>query len=90
MTVVGGMRASDEDQQRVVDFFRDAHAVGRLQPGEFYQRLDAVYAATTWGELDDLTADLPLVWTEVGLPSRLAGRQADRRAQASTNSGVPS
>ena len=67
------MRASDEDRQGIVGVLCDAHAAGRLPPGEFYERLDAAFAAATWGELDDLVADLPLSGTDAGLPSSLAG-----------------
>lgn len=63
------MRASDQDRENAVDVLRDAYAVGRLRPEEFYQRLDAAYAAMTWGELDNLIADLPPVWTDADLPS---------------------
>jgi hypothetical protein len=70
MNAEGWMRASDEDRQIVVDVLRQAHAVGRLRPDEFYERMDAAaYAAVTWGDLDGLTADLPVVWTDAGLPS---------------------
>ncbi len=72
MAAVRYMRASDEDRQEIVGILRDAHAAGRLLPGEFYERLDAAFAAATWGELDDLVADLPLTGTDAGLPSRLA------------------
>ena len=63
------MRASDEDRQIVVDVLRQAHAVGRLRPDEFYERMDAAYTAVTWRDLDDLITDLPAVWTDAGLPS---------------------
>ena len=66
MAAVRYMRASDEDRQEIVGILREAHAAGRLLPGEFYERLDAAFAAATWGELDDLVADLPLTGTDAG------------------------
>lgn len=39
---------------------RDAHAEGRLDADEFYGRLDAVYNARTYADLDALVIDLPL------------------------------
>jgi hypothetical protein len=74
MTAVRDMRASDQDRQKTVDVLCDAHVVGRLRPGEFYERLDSAHAARTWGELDDLTADLPFAWAEADLPAGFAGR----------------
>lgn len=72
MTAARHMRASDEDRQGIVGILSDAHTAGRLAPGEFYERLDAAFAAATWGELDDLVADLPVSVTDDGLPSSLA------------------
>jgi hypothetical protein len=55
------IRASDQDRDRVATMLREHHAVGRIDPTEFQERLDKVYTAKTMGELDDLTADLPAV-----------------------------
>jgi hypothetical protein len=54
------MRASDGDRETVAERLRDAHAEGRLDMGEFEQRLDATYAAKTLGELAAVTRDLPV------------------------------
>jgi len=53
------IRASDEDRDRTAALLREHHAVGRLTPAEFSERLDRAYAATTVGDLDELLADLP-------------------------------
>jgi Domain of unknown function (DUF1707) len=53
------IRASDQDRDSVVDVLRDAYADGRLTLDEFSERTSAAYAAKTWGELRDLTGDLP-------------------------------
>jgi len=53
------MRASDRDREGAAEVLRDAYAVGRLDLEEFHDRADAAYAAKTWGELRELTADLP-------------------------------
>lgn len=82
------MRASDQDRETAVTVLRDAYAVGRLETEEFDQRVDAAYAAVTWGELDHLTADLPVVYADVNLPldvvvsrerSRTAGQSLFRQ-----------
>ncbi|MET7795287.1 DUF1707 SHOCT-like domain-containing protein [Streptomyces decoyicus] len=54
------LRASDADRERVAEILRDAVAEGRLAMEEFDERLDAVYKARTYGELEPLTADLPV------------------------------
>jgi hypothetical protein len=53
------MRASDADRERVLAMLRDAHSEGRLDLDDFYQRLDVVYQAKTYGELAVITRDLP-------------------------------
>jgi Domain of unknown function (DUF1707) len=53
------IRASDEDRDHAASLLREHHAVGRLTPEEFTERLDKVYDAKTVGELDELMADLP-------------------------------
>jgi hypothetical protein len=53
------MRASDGDRERATEVLREAHAVGRLNLDEFLDRAGAVGSARTWGELHELTADLP-------------------------------
>lgn len=53
------LRASDADRERVADILRDALAEGRLTMEEFGERLDATYAARTYGDLAPLTRDLP-------------------------------
>jgi hypothetical protein len=55
------IRASDEDRDRAASLLREHHAVGRLTPEEFSERLDKVYEAKTIGDLDELLADLPSI-----------------------------
>jgi hypothetical protein len=59
MTSDQAIRASDRDRERAAAVLRDAYAVGCLDLEEFHDRADAAYSARTWGELRDLTADLP-------------------------------
>ncbi len=54
------IRASDMDRESVVTILRDAYAEGRLTLDEFEERMAGAYAARTWGDLRDLTADLPV------------------------------
>jgi hypothetical protein len=57
----GLIRASDQDRDRTARLLREHHALGRLDPEEFNERLDKVFLAKTIGDLDELTADLPAV-----------------------------
>jgi hypothetical protein len=53
------VRASDAERDRTVVLLRDAAAEGRLTFEELADRIGAASAATTRGELERLTADLP-------------------------------
>jgi hypothetical protein len=53
------LRASDADRDRAAAMLGNALAAGRLTTTEHAERLDAVYAAKTLGELAPLTRDLP-------------------------------
>lgn len=53
------VRASDADRDRVADILREALAEGRLDAEEHSERLDALYAAKTMGQLEPLVRDLP-------------------------------
>jgi hypothetical protein len=59
MSSEGSMRASDRDRERATEVLRDAHAAGRLALDEFLDRASAAWSARTWGDLYELTADLP-------------------------------
>ena len=60
MQVVTSLRASDSDREQVAERLRHATAEGRLSADELDQRLEALYATRTYGELDALLADLPI------------------------------
>ena len=53
------LRASDADRERVAETLREAAGDGRLTMDELDERLDAVYAAKTYAELEPITHDLP-------------------------------
>jgi Domain of unknown function (DUF1707) len=59
MTSDDAMRASDRDRELAAGVLRDAYVAGRIDLEEFHDRTDGAYSARTWGELRDLTADLP-------------------------------
>ena len=64
------VRASDADRERIVEQLRQHTADGRLTMDEFEQRMTAAYAARTYGDLAELTRDLPV---DLGSRSGLSG-----------------
>src|SRR3569833_3088684 len=53
------MRNSDAERDDVAAILRDAAGDGRLDLQELDERLEAVYAAKTYGDLEPITRDLP-------------------------------
>lgn len=60
MTTDNSMRASDQDREQVVEILRGQYTEGRLTLEEFDERTSAAYAGKTWGDLLNLTRDLPV------------------------------
>jgi hypothetical protein len=85
MTADGGIRASDDDRERTVEVLRDAYAAGRLDLDEFDQRTTAAYSAKTWGDLRELTTDLPV---EPRLGADLAAVETDAAKPEAVDAGV--
>jgi uncharacterized membrane protein len=55
----GSMRATDADRENARQVLQDAHAQGRLSWDEFDSRTTALLNAQTYGQLAELTSDLP-------------------------------
>lgn len=53
------LRASDADREQISERLRHATGEGRLSAEELEERLEAVFSARTYGELDAVVADLP-------------------------------
>jgi len=70
------LRASDADREQVAERLRHATGEGRLLAEELEERLEAVFSARTYGELDAVVADLP-------------GTTPARRRQASRSLSIP-
>jgi hypothetical protein len=87
------MRASDADRERVAEVLRRAAGEGRIELAELDERLAAVYAARTYGDLEPITRDLPAagdVPAPPSVPAVPAVRAADvpdRFGGAPTSSG---
>jgi hypothetical protein len=53
------LRVSDAERETVLESLREHTAAGRLTMDEFTERADQVLRAKTYGELENLTRDLP-------------------------------
>ena len=88
MSDAAGMRASDAEREQAADALRERYAAGRLTAEEFGERLDAVYAASTAGELEQLRHDLPdLPPSPPARRAELQRRQAELRGQLLQRAG---
>jgi uncharacterized protein DUF1707 len=70
---VPSIRASDSDREQVAEQLRVATAEGRLTTDELEDRLGALYAARTYGEIDALVEDLPAIPSSDPVHSRVPG-----------------
>jgi hypothetical protein len=68
------MRVSNDDRERIARVLHDSMAEGRLTVTELEERLDKVYAAKTFGDLEPVTRDLPVAnqARAVGMPQPVA------------------
>ena len=69
-------RASDADRERAIDVLKAAFAEGRLSRAELDDRVRRAYRSRTYGELADLSADLPSGPLGALLPSPAAALAA--------------
>ena len=53
------LRAADTDREAIARQLGDALSLGRLTPAEYEERMATLWAAKTYGDLAELTADLP-------------------------------
>jgi hypothetical protein len=89
------LRASDADRERVAEMLRAAAADGRLTLPEMEERLDTLYAAKTYAELEPVVDDLPGTLdvlrptnaplpraADASSPARVGGSPTSREAKA--------
>lgn len=65
-----GRRVDDTERERAIELLRRHTGDGRLTLDEFSDRAGEVYAAITLGQLEKVTADLPVLATTTVLPER--------------------
>ena len=68
------LRAADADRESVAELLREQHLAGRLDTDELQERLDRVFAAKTYAELDAVVVDLPVRPSRPGSGSRVPRR----------------
>lgn len=71
------LRAADADRTAVAGVLGEHMAAGRLTVPEYEERLTRAYAAKTYGELAELTTDLPGGVPAVSGGATSAGRAAE-------------
>jgi Domain of unknown function (DUF1707) len=64
----GDLRASHADREQVIDTLKVAFVQGRLTQDELNARTGQVYAARTYTELAEVTADIPAELTRARPP----------------------
>jgi hypothetical protein len=65
------LRAAESDREQAAERLRHATAEGRLTADELEARLDVLYRTRTYGELDALTADLPVSTSATKVRARI-------------------
>src|SRR5688572_19237392 len=73
------IRASDGERSEVVELLRAHCGEGRIDLDEFSERVSRVYEARTIGELNEITADLPVLYAG-GAPAA-AGEAAPKTSR---------
>jgi hypothetical protein len=81
------LRAADADRAAVAEVLGTHMSAGRLTVDEYDERLSRTYAARTYGELAELTADLPAV-AGCGGPGAVHGWAGNWGHWGSTAGGV--
>ncbi|MGO9957336.1 MAG: DUF1707 domain-containing protein [Solirubrobacteraceae bacterium] len=74
-----GVRASDEDRERLISELNEHAVAGRLSTDELEDRLEAAYGARTTAELDALRRDLPTTAAQTALAARTRRSHLIRR-----------
>ena len=77
------LRASDKDRESAAEVLREAAGEGRLSMSELDERLDAVYEAKTYADLEPIVRDLP----HPAIAPATAAAQASPPASAVERSG---
>jgi hypothetical protein len=85
MTDAASLRVADADREAAVEELREHMLAGRLESGEFEERLALAYKARTRGDLDELRVDLPV--SPAVVKRSIAQRRAHRRRRLVQEAG---
>ncbi|HEY1834411.1 MAG TPA: DUF1707 domain-containing protein [Solirubrobacteraceae bacterium] len=85
MTDPASLRVADADREALIEELREHMLAGRLTSSEFEERLDLAYKATTRGDLDALSVDLPV--SPAVVKRSLAQRRAHLRRRLVQEAG---
>ncbi len=80
------LRASHADREQVIDVLKAAFVQGRLTKDEFDLRVSQAFAARTYAELADVTADIPA--GPIGAQPRTPSRSRAGKAAACCAFGI--
>jgi hypothetical protein len=83
-----GVRASDEDRERLVSELNDHAVAGRISTDELEERAQAAYEAKTTAELDALRRDLPATDRQAALTHAARRSMLTRRVLQETGGSV--
>jgi hypothetical protein len=75
------LRVSDADRNAVAERLGAAHAEGRLTIADYDDRVAAAYSAVTYGDLEELTLDLPAAVPVTKQPAVRDEARVQRRAE---------
>ncbi len=81
------LRVSDSDRHKVAEVLREAAGDGRIDLEELDQRLEATYAAKTYGDLVPITLDLPTHTAPGTLVPRSSRAASSRPARTPAGAG---
>ena len=84
------LRAADADRAAVADVLGAHMSAGRLTVAEFDERLSRAYAAKTYGELDELTADLPPLATSTPTAAHVPAPRQELAPSSTADCSSPS
>ena len=77
------LRAADADRMAVASALGEHMSAGRLSLAEYDERVTSAYAARTFGDLAELTADLPVIGNHpVEAPAPAPAPAPARRSEA--------
>jgi hypothetical protein len=89
MTNPTDLRAGNADRERVIETLQQAYADGRLTDHELAHRIEATQSARTFGDLDAVVADLPILRPSIEAAGRFTSVPAPGQVPAVPRGASP-